>query len=122
MDIACSSVRFNASAEPMSGLGAPARTAMPITERATGKQPSASTKPSAMNSRCKPSATITMSTTSPRFKRFASEFSPVPTEVDAVITVFFVRRCSCGINARCAAVNAPEVITLNSLVVVVMMV
>jgi hypothetical protein len=45
---------------------------------------------------------------------------PVPMEVEAVTTFFFVSSSSCGINARCAAVKAPEVITLNSFAVEVM--
>src|SRR5688572_3158646 len=43
------------------------------------------------------------------------EFSPVPMEVEAVTTFARVTRSSCGINARCAAVKAPDVITRNSL-------
>jgi hypothetical protein len=50
------------------------------------------------------------------------EFSPVPIEVDAVTIVLFVRFSNCGINPRCAAVKAPEVITLNSLDAVVIVV
>ena len=49
IDLASSSTALRASTELMSGLGAPARTAMPIEERATGECPSAKTKPSSMN-------------------------------------------------------------------------
>jgi hypothetical protein len=43
-------------------------------------------------------------------------------DVEAVTIVFFVRRSNCGINARCAAVKAPEVITLTSFAVAVILV
>src|SRR6185295_16570160 len=44
------------------------------------------------------------------------EFSPVPTDVEAVTIVHFVTRASSGVSARCAAVKAPEVMTRNSLI------
>src|SRR5688572_18435045 len=103
----------------MSGLGAPARTASAMLERATIFSPSASTRPSAMNWRSTYWATMTMSTTSPRLSRLGMEVSPEPMGVEAVTTFFFVRRSSCGISARCAAVKAPEVITANSFVATV---
>ena len=49
-----------------------------------------------------------------RFSRFGIEFSPVPIDVEAVTIFFPARRSSCGISLRCAAVKAPDVITLNS--------
>jgi hypothetical protein len=47
------------------------------------------------------------------------DMSPVPIEVVTVTTFFFVMRSSSCINARYAAVKAPEVITLNSFVAVI---
>ena len=66
MDFACRSVRFSASTELMSGLGAPARTAMPMAERASATRLSASILPSLINSPSASSASMTTSTGSPR--------------------------------------------------------
>ena len=89
-------------------------TAMPMDERASGWRLSARTRRSSINCRNSASATMTMSATSPRISRFGMDLSPVPTDVVAVTIVFFVSRSSSGINARYAAVNAPEVITTKS--------
>jgi hypothetical protein len=114
IDFASSKARLSPSTVLMSGFGAPARTAMPMDERATDLWPSARTRPSSRNCRNRPSATMTMSAISPRFSRLWIEVSPVPTDVVAVTIFFFVSRSSCGTSARCAAVNAPEVITMKS--------
>src|SRR5688572_2513260 len=70
-----------------------------------------------MNPRSTPSATMTTSTGSPRRSRFGMEFSPVPMEVAAVTTFFFVRSSSRGMSSRYAAVKAPEVMTRMSSIV-----
>ena len=57
---------------------------------------------------------MTTSTTSPHLNRFGMEFSPVPMEVEAVTIFLPVRSSNRGMSSRCAAVKAPEVITLMS--------
>src|SRR5215470_1319888 len=60
------------------------------------------------------SATMTTSTGSPRRSRLGIEVSPVPMDVAAVTSFFFVRSSSRGISSRYAAVKAPEVMTRMS--------
>ena len=107
--IAKSRARPNLFSYASSGLGAPARTAMPITELAIFLCRAASTTPSAMNWLSRSSATITTSATSPRFRRLAIEVSPVPTDVVTVTTCLPVSFSTSGISSRWAAVKAPEV-------------
>src|SRR5215813_5351487 len=68
------------------------------------------------------SATMTTSTGSPRRSRLGIEVSPVPMDVAAVTSFFFVRSSSRGISSRYAAVKAPEVMTRMSFVIVFMVV
>src|SRR5678815_1000942 len=79
-------------------------------------------KPSLINPISTVSATMTTSTASPRRSRFGMEVSPVPMEVAAVTSFFFVRSSSRGMSSRYAAVKAPEVITRMSSVIVFMVV
>src|SRR5215471_1724891 len=62
------------------------------------------------------------STGSPRRSRLGIEVSPVPMDVAAVTSFFFVRSSSRGISSRYAAVKAPEVMTRMSFVIVFMVI
>src|SRR6266436_2314013 len=79
-------------------------------------------RPSLMNPTSTASATMTTSTASPRRNRFGMEVSPVPMDVAAVTSFFFVSSSSRGMSSRYAAVKAPEVMTRMSSVIVFMVV
>jgi hypothetical protein len=66
IDLAWRSVRFSASTVLMSGVGAPARTAIPMADRARSTRLPGTTLPSLMNPSSPSPATMTTSTGSPR--------------------------------------------------------
>jgi hypothetical protein len=90
----------------MSGLGAPARTAMPMLDWASGTPLSPETRPPLISSRRTVSATMTTSTGSLRCSRFGIELAPVPTDVAEATTLFPEARSNCGTSSRNAAVKA----------------
>ena len=63
---ACSSARVSASTVLMSGFGAPARTAMPMLDRARSTRLPATTRPAFASSSMPAAAMITTSARSPR--------------------------------------------------------
>ena len=104
---------MNASTVLMSGVGAPARTAIPIADRARSTRLPATTLPSLMNPSSAVSAMTRTSTGSPRCSRFWTESGPVL--VVAPITMrCLVARSNTGVSSISAAVKAPEVMTLIS--------
>src|SRR5215831_1167184 len=73
-DLAASSVRFSTSGEPMSGLAAPLRTAMPMPERARSRRLPATTLPRAISSSIVSAVRMTRSTAAPPSSSFTSPF------------------------------------------------
>ena len=96
MVFAVASVRFNASGELTSGLGAPARTAAPTSARATSLRLPAISLPVSVSSSFQFDGRITASNTSPAFIRFIA--SATPDQV--VATLLPLAFSNCGTSAR----------------------
>ena len=84
MDAAFKSVRRSASTEPMSGFGAPRRTAMPMADRARSTRVPARMRPPRISCSRSRSETMTTSMASPRSRRAAMPVGPLPIEVASV--------------------------------------
>lgn len=101
MDPAASNVRRSASAEPMSGRGAPARTTTPMPERARSVRLSAATVPCATSW---PSASPTMMSTSTgsfRASRAGTASAVCPMDGPQPVTSLWpVARSNSGASAR----------------------
>src|SRR5438105_3961014 len=114
-DLACRSARTNVSTELKSGLGAPARTATPIPERARSTRLPDATKPRSINLSSASPAMITRSTGSPAAKRPGMEVGAPATELPhAVSTLRPLAFSKPGTSARYAALKPPDANTLIS--------
>ncbi len=78
MDLASSRLRLSASTLPMSGLGAPARTDMPIKERTRSTRLPATTLPSPASASSAGAAEITTSARSLRASRLGMASGALP--------------------------------------------
>src|SRR5476649_941301 len=76
IDFAANSARFNASAELISGFGAPARTATPTPDFARSTRLPGTTLPSSISSSTEFAARMTRSVLSPAFMRFMMSAEP----------------------------------------------
>ncbi len=85
IDFAASSVALNASTLPMSGLAAPARTTMPISERASVTLLSARSKPALASLSAAPPSRITTSAASPCASRVGIDSGESPIEGPRVV-------------------------------------
>ena len=114
MDSAARKVSTNASTVLISGLGAPARTAMPVTERARSTRVAVRRCPVAARSSNALPLKISRSAVSPRSSRTGMDSGPPPMEEPySVITSIPVACANIGPRMLKAAVKPPEVITLT---------
>ena len=115
IDFAARSVRTSASTEPMSGFGAPARTAMPIRDSTRSTREPASTSPAAISASSACAETMMTSAGSPRASRVGIESAAPPVEAPNTPTSSWpVRRSNHGAASRNGAVKAPDVMTTTS--------
>jgi hypothetical protein len=98
----------------MSGFGAPARTAIPIPDLASGTRLEETMRPSLINSFKAASGNMMTSTGSPRRSRLGIDSSRIPVKVAKVTTFCDVVRSIAGMSSTYAAATPPEVITLTS--------
>lgn len=80
----------------MSGLGAPERTAMPMSDFARSTLLPATTRPARMSASSEADATMITSTASPRAIRFGIASAPTPIVVVSVTTFSFASRSNWG--------------------------
>ena len=103
---------MSASTELISGLGAPARTANPIVDRARSTRLFAMTVPCLMSSSSAGAAMITTSAGSPRRSRLGIVSGELPIDPPYIVTILLpVERSNTGESSAKAAVNAPDIST-----------
>ena len=96
----------------MSGRGAPARTAMPMLERARSARLPETTRPALISSSMPLPAMITTSVRSPRCSRSGIESgAPATDPPETMISVSPVARSKIGVSSFSAADSAPDVMT-----------